>query len=1661
MKLFFRPAHGIAALLIAAAFTCHADTQLNLATLGTATQTSNSTALNPAALAIDGNTATFSQTPDVTNSFWEVELGQKFRMTRIELVAPSSAPNGLVLRIFDLRDQTLFQATVSGVTAGSTWSTNLPVPVYGRIVHFALENGQTNGVGDHRVSISEVHVYGDASPAYGPFAMSAVGTAWQSSTNLSPALAIDGNPGTASETLDVTNSYWLLTFDGVKAIQRLELLNTTNTTNAARLQGLTVRILDNNSNSIASATVPSVVAGGNWIYTPPANTSGRYVKIGLENGNTNGQGNHIVSLAEVSALSTTNLGAGKPAYMTRDSDVMPPDSNVNDDNYATVGGTSGLNTHDFYWEMNLGQPYALYSVRVVAASGMQPNLTNATLTVLDGNYDPVCFIPLSNAVSEVCDVPLPGPVFGQYVRVSFEYAQRSGGIGSGAAWYLDMKEVQAFGRPTNEVGLLSFTATPTQIVSSASTTLQWQETDLRELDLHPCIGSVGSNTAVGGAGSLTLSPTNSTEYTLVGLAYTNDFSQQVTVEVDGQKLPAQISEFMADNTLTLQDGNNNYSDWIELHNPNNTPLDLSGYYLSDDPAAQTKWQFPSGTVISPHAYLVMFADSASANNIYDPAGYLHANFGLNADGESLVLTAADGVTVVDAITNFPAQMADLTYGRTLDGQWKFLEPTPFAPNITVSYDGWLADLNFDHKRGWFTNAFALAITNSDPLSQIFWSTNGTDPTNLYTGPLNITGTTGVRAAEQRAGYKSPRTKTHTYLFLNDIVTQSVMSATYTQGATYTNRLRQGFLDLPVVSINVPPPDPKWNYLAYNKDRPERDASVEIFMPDGSNIQQDCGLIHFGGQFGTGSGLYTKVTWQFNFRSEYGASDLEFPLFAGFDHGFLAHSKFKELDVHAGNQDQEGYGSSGRGFSMSHSFADDTLLDMGDLNPHSRFVQVFMNGVYLGQFDITERLTDAFLAEYLGGSKSSYLTVKGNDNTGTYGFIPGVADGPDRSAWDTARTNRVSYAAVKDDVDVTNYIDYMLVWEWGNAESEFRGAMPRTPGEGGFRSWLADPDGLLRQPSGASGLLTKNNVTTSVFTNGPGFIFGPLLAENNPDFKMLLADRIYKHFYNNGAMTPAKLQARMDARMAEITNSMVAECARWATNYTSTFNPTVWETDAQYARDNLFPVRGGTLVSQFRTAGWYPSFDPPQLSQYGGSITNGYQLTVTAGSGTIYYTLDGSDPRLAGGGISTNALSWTPTLTVVSVVNLPLNSVWRYFNTNSAPAGSWTNLNYDDSAWLSGATPMGYPQGDDGVTFPVVLSYGTDSKNVWNSYYFRKSFVVTNLDGIATMTLGLNRDDGAVIYLNGTELMRDNMPAGPVSYSTFASTAVSGSNETNVFMYSVTANLLVTGTNLVAVTDIHFNLSLAGNVTNNTSALTVTLTNAATFNARILNGTNWSALDSANFILAPLCQPNPGDLIISELNYHPPDSENYEFVELYNTTSNQLDLTGVQLTGGITYLFPNGFSVAPNGFALAVKSLSSFAARYQATNSPDYYPNLNVAGAYSGKLSNSGDSVVLVASNGVELCEVNYQTSGAWPTRAGGEGSSLELADLNAAAATTTNINAYLARGLNWKSSSLWGGSPGRFDTAPQNIVISELLAHTDLTVDWIEARIPSTSADFT
>ncbi len=160
------------------------------------------------------------------------------------------------------------------------------------------------------------------------------------------------------------------------------------------------------------------------------------------------------------------------------------------------------------------------------------------------------------------------------------------------------------------------------------------------------------------------------------------------------------------------------------------------------------------------------------------------------------------------------------------------------------------------------------------------------------------------------------------------------------------------------------------------------------------------------------------------------------------------------------------------------------------------------------------------------------------------------------------------------------------------------------------------------------------------------------------------------------------------------------------------------------------------------------------------------------------------------------------------------AVWRYLDDGSNQGTAWRGTGFDDSSWASGQAQLGYGDGDETTT----VSFGPDANDKHETTYFRKSFYVADPNDYSSVLLRLLRDDGAVVYINGTEVDRQNMPGGTISFNTFASSAIGGSAEDTFFEITLANTVLTTGTNYIAVevhqanltsSDLSFDLELIG------------------------------------------------------------------------------------------------------------------------------------------------------------------------------------------------------------------------------------------------------------
>ncbi len=247
------------------------------------------------------------------------------------------------------------------------------------------------------------------------------------------------------------------------------------------------------------------------------------------------------------------------------------------------------------------------------------------------------------------------------------------------------------------------------------------------------------------------------------------------------------------------------------------------------------------------------------------------------------------------------------------------------------------------------------------------------------------------------------------------------------------------------------------------------------------------------------------------------------------------------------------------------------------------------------------------------------------------------------------------------------------------------------------------------------------------------------------------------------------------------------------------------------------------------------------------------MTVLAGPTDGLHTLraismDASGLRRTSGPV--NITVGAPITPPVALSFISTGTVWRYYASNAAPAGAWTVPSFNDGGWPAGNAEFGYGEADEATIIP----YGGVAANRWVSSYYRKAFVVNDPASVTSLALQLKRDDGAVVYLNGNEVVRDGLPAGPVVWGTLATNAA---DDGQTFIgFNLAPGLLVPGSNTLAVeihqtalnsSDVSFDLGLSALASTNRSrgcwltgpaeGSVIPLPGSATLTAEVVAGGN--------------------------------------------------------------------------------------------------------------------------------------------------------------------------------------------------------------------------------
>lgn len=1155
-----------------------------------------------------------------------------------------------------------------------------------------------------------------------------------------------------------------------------------------------------------------------------------------------------------------------------------------------------------------------------------------------------------------------------------------------------------------------------------------------------------------------------------------------------------INEFLADNESKsplgpgdILDGNYESSDWIEIHNNSEMIIDIGGWYLTDESDLKTKWQFPSGMgelVLQPGDYLIVFASGKTqaenpTNYPYvDPAGYLHTNFSLSNNGEYLGLIHSDGTTPIHEYNHidlggeygYPEQAEDISYGYYYDEMRYFSVPTPGKDNIKSPFEEVVEKPDVNIKGGCYETAFDVTLSCGTPDAFIRYTTDGTVPSLTngmeYTSPIHINSLTTIVVKAFKPGLQRSDARIETYVFVDPAVSPSNTNLPI----VVVDTLGQ---DIPDMSDEPPPPDPYTDCRVVIIDVDDVTARAEITGPEHF---EGWGMIRRRGESTYGQGHYA-LEIQDEYREDKEVSLLDMPTESDW---ILSYDVIDYT-------------------MMKNEIAFKWFRDMGHYAPRQRYVELYLNtdgGVisssdYKGLFMLREKIKrndDRVDIARLDASHNNPPKVSGgyivkcdklNDGdtlltsyleTAYYGINYGGAGKPILAEPDTLEVTQPQIDWITDYinefhsvlwqntgssyypdplinpdpkytdyVDVISWIDHGIVEQIGYDSDAFWGSYYTHKDRNGKvhsgptwdfdRSFHNNAGTYYPDPS-----RDYDNWKTA------GEIFGKWHQKLQEDleYKMTLADRWFEH--REEVLNTDKTMAYIDQTVALISE---------ARSRPKKYYPYPFATEVNYFKDwitNRLNWLDGEIASRFAEK-------PPIFSRSSGYVNQGDSLDISkpvGALGDIYYTLNGEDPRLEGGAINPNAqiFSGSGGTIIESLVTMSY-SAWKYLYEGSDQGTAWRTYGFNDGSWGSGPGQLGFGDGDEATDIGPKV-------NGRRSAYFRHKFTVSNVSEITDMTIDLLYDDGAVVYINDQEVDRIHMPTGTIYYDTLTDGS-GGDNATAVFP-GISPSFLNEGDNIIAVevhqdkdnsSDISFDLSLEVTRVIDPGSSQIVFNKSTCVRARIKDGSDWSAQNKEVYAVGPVLE----NLRISELMYHPTDptqaeidaldpdpiDEDFEFIELQNIGSTDINLNFVQFTDGIDFTFGD-YILAAGEYTVLVKNQAAFTERYD-TSGVNIVP-----GSYLGSLDNDGEEIVLRDAIGTEIHDFDYNDG--WYELTDGLGYSLTMVD-----PTSTDPNDWDTKS-GWRSSLYIGGTPGKPSEAvlsADSIIINEVLAHSHAAApDWIE-----------
>ncbi|MBL9174843.1 MAG: CotH kinase family protein [Verrucomicrobiales bacterium] len=559
-----------------------------------------------------------------------------------------------------------------------------------------------------------------------------------------------------------------------------------------------------------------------------------------------------------------------------------------------------------------------------------------------------------------------------------------------------------------------------------------------------------------------------------------------------------------------------------------------------------------------------------------------------------------------------------------------------------------AELELTPDRALSEGPVAVRYAPPPPGVRVRFTTDGSEPTlrngSDATAPWSLTQSTLLRVAAFSNGVAITPVSTHSYLILDDILKQPsrppglprawdgeaahyAMDPRVVSDPRFGPRMKAALRALPTLSLVCDPrdlfDDSRGLYVNTQErgDAWERRCSLEWIGTNGaSGFQIDCGF-RIQGNTGRNPDKTPKHSFRLVFRKSYGASKLQFPVFPDspvdrFD-SLVLRADYNNAWTHWKPEDNE------RAQRIRDAWLKDSHRAMGYPAAHNRYVHLYLNGLYWGIYDLAERPDAGFAASYLGGKREDYDVLDDS----------GLKSGAEGSVQDYRRLLRprqpLTWEQAAERTDPVHFIDYVLLnyyagnEDWGEQKNWY--VIRRHGPDARFRHYVWD------------GEITLQSLRDDVVNHPdrPPLVLCRQLSQD-PEYRLAFADRVQRHCFGDGALTPEASARRWRLRAAEVELPLLAESARWgAYRRDPPFTLDDWHAEKTRLLTGYFPKRTQVLLKQLRTAGLYPAVPAPSL-QRRISASDPSEVLLSPEPGgpetrILHLTRDGHDPRTPGTG----------------------------------------------------------------------------------------------------------------------------------------------------------------------------------------------------------------------------------------------------------------------------------------------------------------------------------------------------------------------------------------------------------------------------------------------